>query len=99
MMFMKSLEELKNNIYLKIAEIRNFDIDDSKIFNDDDSYNREELSVFLAMHKKKRYMKSSCMRMIRNYLNRKYAGWQFSTERQFSEDSFLSYVNDFKRFG
>lgn len=39
MIVMKSIEELKNGIYLKIAEIRNFDIDDSKIFNVDDSYN------------------------------------------------------------
>lgn len=90
---MKSLEELKNDICLKISEIRNFDIDDSKIFNADGSYNREELRVFLDMNKKKRYMKSSCMRMIRNYLNRKYDGWLFF------ERDFLVYVNDFKKFG
>ena len=29
---MKSLEELKNSIYEKINEIRNFDTDDSKVF-------------------------------------------------------------------
>lgn len=93
MMVMKSLEELKNAIYFKMVEIRNFDIDDSKIFNADGSYNFEELTVFMDMHKKKRYMKSSCMRMIRNYLTRKYSEWQFP------EKDFLIYVNDFKRFG
>ena len=40
---MKSLEELKNSIYEKINEIRNFDTDDSKVFNGDWTYNYDEL--------------------------------------------------------
>lgn len=43
---MKSLEELKNNIYEKINEIRNFDTDSSKVFNEDETYNYEELDAF-----------------------------------------------------
>jgi len=44
---MKSLEELKNSIYEKINEIRNFDTDDSKVFNEDETYNYEELDAYL----------------------------------------------------
>lgn len=90
---MKSLEELKNNIYEKINEIRNFDTDDSKIFNEDETYNYEELDAYLERNKKKNYMKAACMRMIRNYLDRLYDGWKFY------EKDYLVYVNDFKRFG
>jgi hypothetical protein len=90
---MKSLEELKNNIYEKINEIRNFDTDDSKVFNEDETYNYEELDAYLERNKKKNYMKAACMRMIRNYLDRLYDGWKFY------EKDYLVYVNDFKRFG
>lgn len=90
---MKSLEELKNSIYEKINAIRNFDTDDSKIFNEDETYNFEELDAYLERNKKKNYMKAACMRMIRNYLDRLYDGWKFY------EKDYLVYVNDFKRFG
>jgi hypothetical protein len=90
---MKSLEELKNNIYEKINEIRNFDTDGSKVFNEDETYNYEELDAYLERNKKKNYMKAACMRMIRNYLDRLYDGWKFY------EKDYLVYVNDFKRFG
>lgn len=90
---MKSLEELKNNIYEKINEIRNFDTDGSKVFNEDETYNYEELDTYLERNKKKNYMKAACMRMIRNYLDRLYDGWKFY------EKDYLVYVNDFKRFG
>lgn len=90
---MKSLEELKNSIYEKINEIRNFDTDGSKIFNGDGTYNYEELDAYLERNKKKNYMKAACMRMIKNYLGRMYDGWEFY------EKDYLVYVNDFKRFG
>lgn len=90
---MKSLEELKNNIYEKINEIRNFDTDGSKVFNEDETYNYEELDAYLERNKKKNYMKGACMRMIKNYLDRMYDGWKFY------EKDYLVYVNDFKRFG
>lgn len=90
---MKSFEELRNNIYEKINEIRNFDTDDSKVFNEDETYNYEELDAYLERNKKKNYMKAACMRMIRNYLDRLYDGWKFY------EKDYLVYVNDFKRFG
>mgnify|MGYP006980311745 FL=1 len=90
---MKSLEELKNSIYEKINEIRNFSNDDSKLFNEEDGYNYEELNAFLERNKKKNYMKAACMRMIKNYLDRLYGGWKFY------EKDYLVYVNDFKRFG
>jgi hypothetical protein len=90
---MKSLEELKNSIYEKINEIRNFSNDDSKLFNEEGGYNYEELSAFLERNKKKNYMKAACMRMIKNYLDRLYDGWKFY------EKDYLVYVNDFKRFG
>lgn len=90
---MKSLEELKNSIYEKINEIRNFSNDDSKLFNKEDGYNYEELNAFLERNKKKNYMKAACMRMIKNYLDRLYGGWKFY------EKDYLVYVNDFKRFG
>lgn len=90
---MKSLEELKNSIYEKINEIRNFDTNDSKVFNEDETYNYEELNAFLERNKKKNYMKAACMRMIKNYLDRLYDGWKFY------EKDYLVYVNDFKRFG
>lgn len=51
---MKSLEELKNNIYEKINEIRNFDTDGSKVFNEDETYNYEELDAYLERNKKER---------------------------------------------
>ena len=90
---MKSIEELKNSIYEKINEIRNFSNDDSKLFNEEDGYNYEELSAFLERNKKKNYMKAACMRMIKSYLERLYDGWKFY------EKDYLVYVNDFKRFG
>jgi hypothetical protein len=90
---MKSLEELKNSIYEKINEIRNFSNDNSKLFNEEGGYNYEELSAFLERNKKKNYMKAACMRMIKNYLDRLYDGWKFY------EKDYLVYVNDFKRFG
>ena len=90
---MKSLEELKNSIYEKINEIRNFDNDDSKIFNEDGTYNYDELDAYLERNKKKNYMKAACMRMIKNYLDRIYDGWTF-----YAKD-YLAYVNDFKKFG
>lgn len=90
---MKSLEELKNSIYEKINEIRNFDTDDSKVFNEDETYNYKELDAYLERNKKKNYMKAACMRMIKNYLDRMYDGWKFY------EKDYLIYVNDFKRFG
>lgn len=92
---MKSLEELKNSIYEiyeKINEIRNFDTDGSKVFNEDETYNYEELDAYLERNKKKNYMKAACMRMIKNYLDRMYDGWKFY------EKDYLIYVNDFKRF-
>lgn len=90
---MKSLEELENSIYEKINEIRNFSNDDSKLFDEEGGYNYEELSAFLERNKKKNYVKAACMRMIKNYLDRMYGGWEFS------ERDYLVYVNDFKRFG
>jgi gas vesicle protein len=90
---MKSLEELKNSIYEKINEIRNFSNDDSKLFNEEGGYNYEELNAFLERNKKKNYMKAACMRMIKNYLDRLYDGWKFY------EKDYLVYVNDFKKFG
>jgi hypothetical protein len=90
---MKSLEELKNSIYEKVNEIRNFSNDDSKLFNEEGDYNYEELSAFLERDKKKNYMKAACMRMIKNYLDRLYGGWEF-----YKKD-YLTYVDDFKRFG
>lgn len=90
---MKSLEELKNSIYEKMNEIRNFSNDDSELFNEEGGYNYEELSAFLERNKKKTYMQAACMRMIKNYLDRLYGGWEFS------ERDYLVYVNDFKRFG
>jgi hypothetical protein len=90
---MKSLEELKNSIYEKINEIRNFSNDNSKLFNEEGGYNYEELNAFLERNKKKNYMKAACMRMIKNYLDRMYDGWKFY------EKDYLVYVNDFKRFG
>lgn len=90
---MKSLEELKNSIYEKVNEIRNFSNDDSKLFNEEGGYNYEELNAFLERNKKKNYMKAACMRMIKNYLGRLYGGWKFC------EKDYLAYVNDFKRFG
>lgn len=90
---MKSLDELKNSIYEKINEIRNFSNDDSELFNEEGGYNYEELSAFLERNKKKNYMKAACMRMIKSYLERLYDGWKFY------EKDYLVYVNDFKRFG
>lgn len=90
---MKSLEELKNSIYEKVNEIRNFSNDDSKLFNEEGGYNYEELNAFLERNKKKNYMKAACMRMIKNYLDRLYGRWKFY------EKDYLAYVNDFKRFG
>lgn len=90
---MKSLEELKDSIYEKINEIRNFDTGNSKIFNGDWTYNYEELDAYLERNKKKNYMKAACMRMIKNYLGRMYDGWEFY------EKDYLVYVDAFKRFG
>lgn len=90
---MKSLEELKNRIYEKINEIKNFDTGISKVFNGGWTYNYDELDVYLKRKKEKNCMKGACMRMIKNYLDRLYGGWEFS-----KRDYFV-YVNDFKRFG
>ena len=90
---MKAIDELKNSIYAKINEIRNFDTEGSKVFNEDGTYNYEELDAYLERNKKKNYMKTACMRMIKNYLDRVYDGWKFY------EKDYLVYVNDFKRFG
>lgn len=90
---MKSLDELKNGIYEKINEIRNFSNDDSKLFNEEGDYDYEELNAFLERNRKKNYMKAACMRMIRSYLDRLYDGWEFC------EKDYSVYVNDFKRFG
>lgn len=90
---MKSLEELKNSIYEKMNEIRNFSNDDSKLFTEEGDYNYEELSAYLERNKKKTYMQAACMRAIKNYLNRLYGGWTFY------EKNYLAYVGDFKRFG
>jgi hypothetical protein len=75
---MKSLEELKSSIYEKINEIRNFDTDGSKVFNEDGTYNYDELDAYLKRFKEKNYMRGACMRMIKNYLDRLYGGWEFS---------------------
>lgn len=90
---MKSLEELKNSIYEKINEIGNFDIDGSKVFNGDGTYNYDELDAYVKRSKEKNYMRGACMRMIKNYLDRLYDGWAFS------ERDYWVYMNDFKRFG
>lgn len=90
---MKSLEELKNSIYEKINEIRNFDTDSPKVFNEDGTYDYEEPDAYLERNKKKNCMKAACMRMIKNYPDRLYDGWKFY------EKDYLVYVNDFKRFG
>lgn len=90
---MKSLENLKNDIYKRLNEIRDFDIDDSKVLNEDGTYNHTELDIFLERNRKKTYMKATCMRMIRNYLDRMYDGWDFQGR------NYLIYVNDFKKFG
>ena len=90
---MKSLEELKNSIYEKINEIRDFDTDDSKVFNEDGTYNYDELDAYLKRFKEKNYMRGACMRMIKNYLGRLYGGWEFS------ERDYWVYKNDFRRFG
>lgn len=90
---MKSLETLKNDIYERINEISNFAIDSSKILNEDDTYNYDELTAYLCRNKEKSYMKAACMRLIRMYLNRKYGGWSFCM-KDYSE-----YVDSFKKFG
>lgn len=90
---MKSLESLKNDIYNRINEIANFAVDSSKILDEDDSYNYDELSAYLARNKKKSYMKAACMRLIKLYLTRKYGEWSFCLK------DFAVYVNDFKKFG
>ena len=89
---MKSLENLKNDIYERINEISNFVIDSSKILNEDDSYNEDELNAYFARSKKKVYMKSACMRLIKMYLNRKYGEWPFCLK------DYSVYVDDFKNF-
>lgn len=90
---MKNLTELKNSIYEKIDEIRTFDVDDSKIFNEDGTYNWDELNIYLEKSKKKNYMKGACMRMIKKYMDRIYDGWIFS------EKDYFNYVSEFKKFG
>ena len=92
-MVMKSLESLKNDIYARINEISEFVVDSSKILNEDDTYNCDELDAYFARNKKKRYMKVSCMRLIKIYLNRKYGEWSFRLK------DYIVYVNDFKKFG
>lgn len=90
---MKSLETLKNDIYERMNEISNFVVDSSKILNEDDSYNYDELNAYFARNKKKSYMKASCMRLIKIYLTRKYSEWSFCSK------DYSGYVNDFKKFG
>ena len=90
---MKSLESLKNDIYNRINEISNFAVDSSKILNEDGSYNYDELNAYFARNKKKSYMKSACIRLIKMYLNRKYGEWSFCAK------GYLAYVRDFKNFG
>lgn len=93
MMDMKSLETLKSDIYNRMNEISNFVIDSSKILNEDDTYNCEEVDAYLERTKKKNYMKAACMRLIKLYLNRKYGAWSFHVK------DYSFYVNDFKKFG
>lgn len=90
---MKSLKELKDSIYEKMNEIRNFDNDDSKIFNEDGTYNYEELDAYLERHKKKNYMKGACMRMIKKYMNYVYGDWSFPRK------DYIGYVQEFRHFG
>lgn len=90
---MKSLEKLKNDIYERINEISNFVVDSSKILNEDDTYNYDEVGAYFARNKKKCSMKSACMRLINIYLNRKYGEWSFRLK------DYFVYVNDFKTFG
>lgn len=90
---MKSLEELKNSIYEKINEIRNFDTDGSKIFNEDGTYNYDELDAYLKRSKKKNYMRGACMRMIKKYMNCVYGDWSFPRK------DYIGYVQEFKYFG
>ena len=90
---MKSLEDFKNDIYERMNEISNFVIDSSKILNEDDTYNYDELNAYFARNKKKNYMKAACMRLIKIYLIRKYGEWSFRLK------DYLVYVNDFKKFG
>lgn len=92
-MVMKSLENLKDDIYDRINEISNFVVDSSRILNEDDTYNYEELNSYLERNKKKRYMKVACMSLIKIYLNRKYGEWSLSAK------DYSVYVDDFKRFG
>lgn len=90
---MKSLKELKDSIYEKMNEIRNFDNDDSKIFNEDGTYNYEELTLYLERNKKKSYMQGACMRMIKKYMNRVYGDWSFPRK------DYIGYVQEFRYFG
>lgn len=90
---MKSLETLKNDIYERLNEISEFVVDSSKILNEDDTYNYDELTAYFARNKKKNYMKAACMRLIKLYLNRKYGEWSFCLK------DYSVYVNDFKKFG
>lgn len=90
---MKSLENLKKDIYERINEISNFATDSSKILNEDDTYNYDELNAYLTRHKKKSYMKAACMRLIKIYLNRMYGSWSFCVK------DYFGFVNDFKNFG
>lgn len=90
---MKSLKELKDSIYEKMNEIRNFDNDDSKIFNEDGTYNYEELTLYLERNKKKNYMQGACMRMIKKYMNHVYGDWSFPRK------DYIGYVQEFRYFG
>lgn len=90
---MKSLEDLKNDIYERMNEISNFVVDSSKILNEDGTYDYDELDAYLARNKKRNYMKAACMRLIRIYLTRKYGEWSFRLK------DYLVYVDDFKKIG
>lgn len=90
---MKSLKEQRDAIYSKIQEIESMRPDNSKVFNENDSYNFEELNKYLEAVKKVNYAKAACMRMIKKFMDGVYNGWIFS------EKSYFVYVSDFKKFG
>lgn len=90
---MKSLEILKNDIYVRMNEISDFVVDSSKVFNEDNTYNYDELNAYFARSKKKDYMKAACMRLIKLYLSRKYGEWSFCMK------DYFVYVHDFEKFG
>lgn len=90
---MKTLKEQRDSIYNKIQEIESMILDDNKIFNEDDSYNFDELNKYLESSKKKNYAKAACMRMIKKFMDELYDGWTFQ------DKSYFVYVSEFKKFG